>query len=378
MAGFYFHIPFCRQACRYCDFYFTVSTKYKDDVVKAMIKEIAERSSEYSQEKFSTLYFGGGTPSVLTIKDLDLLLDAVFDKYHFTGDPEFTFEANPDDLTPEYLNQLKSRGINRLSIGVQSFREQDLELMHRSHNAAQALKAIDAARDAGIDNLSIDLIYGIPGMTTGDFTDNIAKALSMNIPHLSAYHLTFEPGTVFDHWRKKGRLLPVDEEESLRQFKRLRALTGEKNYQHYEISNFALDGFYSKHNLSYWKQVPYIGIGPSAHSYLGKFRRWNISSNKDYIRGLLQNQGKYFDYEELTLDNLFNEFILTSLRTMWGIDMVRLRERFGDNYVKYTTKLAEKFFTSGMLLKNGDKIYLSENGLFAADYVMSEFFLVDE
>ncbi len=301
-------------------------------------------SAAFRDEVFDTLYFGGGTPSVLDPAELDAILDAIYRNYRFSDQVEFTLEANPDDLKPEYLRSIKDRGINRLSIGVQSFRDQDLELMRRSHNARQAKAAIMDVRDLGFDNFSIDLIYGVPGMGTGDFRRNLEQALELNVPHLSAYHLTYETGTVFDHWRKKGRLVPAEEEESLRQFSLLRTLTGEQGYHHYEISNFARDGFFSKHNLSYWRQVPYIGIGPSAHSYDGRQRRWNIPDLRKYTDALLKGEGKYYDYEELSNTDLYNEYILTSLRTMWGLDLHALAERFGDNYVKYAIERRRKIF----------------------------------
>ncbi|HYW95623.1 MAG TPA: radical SAM family heme chaperone HemW, partial [Bacteroidales bacterium] len=238
MAGLYVHIPFCRQACRYCDFYFTVSLKYRDDLVKALVREIELRSDEFRNLRFETLYFGGGTPSVLTADELATITDAVFRNYQFGEQPEFTLEANPDDLKPDYLKNIRNLGINRLSMGVQSFHDRDLELMRRSHTAKQAEKAIKLAQDTGFENMSVDLIYGIPGTTTIDFEENLIKVFEFNIPHISAYHLTFEPGTVFDHWLKKGRLAPVDEDESFHQFSLLKKLTAEQDFLHYEISNF--------------------------------------------------------------------------------------------------------------------------------------------
>ncbi len=346
--------------------------------MEAIVKEIQERAGEYRSQVFDTLYFGGGTPSILNIEELDIILDSVYKNYHFADQVEFTLEANPDDLNTTYLKTLRSRNVNRLSVGIQSFRQEDLVLMRRSHDAHQAGEAITNAQKSGFENISIDLIYGIPGMSSSDFSQNLKRAFTFNIPHISAYHLTFEPGTVFDHWRKKGKLLPVNEEESLLQFSLLREMTRNQNYLHYEISNFARENFFSKHNLSYWKQVQYIGIGPSAHSYNGKQRRWNISNSGKYVEEIRNNTGKYFDYEDLTTNDLFNEYVLTSLRTMWGMDLDEVRARFGVNYVKYISDVVKKFRNGGMIEIRGSKINLSEKGIFASDFVMSEFFKMDD
>ena len=377
MAGFYVHIPFCRQACRYCDFYFTVSLKYMPDLVKAMIAEMEMRAGEYSGQLFETLYFGGGTPSLLTMDDLDRLLETVYRCYHFSEDVEFTFEVNPDDLTVQYIHDLKARGVNRLSIGIQSFRDQDLNLMRRSHSAETARKALSFALEAGITNMSADLMYGVPGMSTGDFVKNLEELIQFGIPHISAYHLTFEEGTVFDHWKKRGRISPPPEDESLQQYAALRKITKKKGYLHYEISNFAQEGFFSRHNLNYWKQIPYIGIGPSAHSYAGDIRRWNISSLSKYISSLQNMDGKYFDKEILTVVDLYNEYVLTSLRTMWGINTDEIGRRFGDNYVKYTMETANKFIRGGELKVNDSILCLSEKGIYLADYLVREFFMTE-
>lgn len=376
MAGLYFHIPFCRKACRYCDFHFTVSLNQKSALLRAMVKEIESTSINYVKQKIDSIYFGGGTPSVLNREEILLLLEAAHKKFSISEEAEFSFEANPDDLTSEYINTLKNVGVNRLSVGIQSFRDIDLDLMRRSHNAEQALKAIQDAQNQGIDNISIDLIYGIPGMDSLAWKENINKALELKVPHISAYHLTFEPGTVFDHWRKKGRIFPVDEEESLKQFDILKSILKKNDFLHYEISNFGKLNYFSKHNSNYWKQVPYTGIGPSAHSFDGNERKWNISNNNKYINYLLNNESNFSEREILTISDKYNEYVLTGFRTMWGIDMNQIEERFGNNYVKYTKEVAQKYFSKEIIF-NGDNLKLSKQGIFLADYIIEKFFLED-
>lgn len=376
MAGFYVHIPFCRQACRYCDFHFSVSLKYIPEILEAMLKEIELKKEKFQEYDFQTLYFGGGTPSVLSSPQVEKLRDTILHHFNFIADFEFTIEANPDDLTTSYLKQLKSAGINRLSIGIQSFHDKDLILMRRSHDSSQAIRAIENSREIGIHNINADLIYGIPGLTLAEWEINLDQMLSLDIPHLSAYHLSFESGTVFDHWRKKGRIFEMEEKDSLRQFKMLIEKTREAGYIHYEISNFAKEGFISKHNTLYWKQIPYVGIGPSAHSFDGNLRFWNISNNKRYIKSLMNNEGNYCESEELSLDDKFNEYILTRLRTTWGIDKDEILQRFGDNYVKYTEEITEEQKNKNFLAEKGNIITLTEKGIFLSDQVIREFFRV--
>ena len=323
-----------------------------------------------------TIYFGGGTPSVLEPGEIEEILETIFRNYSVSKGAEISFEANPDDLKSEYLQNLKKLGINRLSIGIQSFIEKDLELLRRSHTAEQALNSVFHSINQGFKNINIDLIYGIPGQDTIQWGQNIDKALGLGIQHISAYHLTFEPGTVFDHWRKKGRISAVDEKQSMEQLEILIEKTGIKGFEHYEISNFAIPGFISRHNSNYWKQVNYIGIGPSAHSYDGKSRRWNIGNNLKYIQAVQKKGDKYYDYEELTQTDLYNEYILTSLRTVWGIDMTIIALKFGDNYVKYTNEKAERFLKGGELKKNGIIISLTEKGILISDFIISEFFII--
>ncbi len=376
MSAFYLHIPFCRQACRYCDFHFAVSLSYRDEMFQAMIREIKMRKSEFAGEKFSSIYFGGGTPSILMDSELATLMDAIFENYSFEVSPEVTFEANPDDISNKYVLQLQKRGINRLSLGVQSFRDNDLQIMRRSHNAGQALKAIRTAQDLGLTNINIDLMYGVPGLDLQAWITNLEQAFGSHVQHISAYHLTYEPGTVFDHWQKKGRLVPISEEAGVSQFGVLQSMSSAHGFIHYEISNFAREGFYSKHNTSYWKQVPYIGIGPSAHSFYGNTRKWNVSNNKRYISMIMNGDLQYSEQETLTPRDQFNEYLLTSLRTMWGIDLQTIHQRYGLNYVKYTEKIAGIFLQSGEMIKKGPNLSLTKKGIFVADFVVREFFLV--
>lgn len=376
VAGFYVHIPFCRQACRYCDFHFSVSLQFIEKMIDAMEIEIQQKAEQFKEVELRTLYFGGGTPSVLSPGEINRIIKAVKENFKTIPQLEISFEANPDDLIPDYLEALKQAGIDRLSIGIQSFRDKDLVLMRRSHNAAQALEGVQNAKKIGFEDINCDLIYGIPGLDVESWRENLQNLLNLNIQHVSAYHLTFEPGTVFDHWRKKGRIFPVEEEESIRQFKILISETGKSGFIHYEISNFAIPGFFSKHNLTYWKNENYIGIGPSAHSYDGKTRFWNISSNKKYIEKLLSGDHNYYENEELGKDDLYNEYVLTSLRTMWGMDMNEIRLRFGNNYVKYTDDIARNFVERNLMEQIDEKVKLSQEGIFLADQIMREFFRI--
>jgi oxygen-independent coproporphyrinogen III oxidase len=376
VAGIYIHIPFCRKACRYCDFHFNVSLVRKQEMVKCIMQEINDRKQELYGELIETIYFGGGTPSVLDDMQIKSILSAISMNHNVLTDAEISFEANPDDLNVEYLKMLKENGINRLSIGIQSFFDKDLVLMNRSHNAGQAHKAIRNSKEEGFSNISIDLIYGIPGQGCEEWGKNIDIVLESGIQHISAYHLTYEPGTVFTHWIKKGRMRPVEEEESLKQFELLIERTSTKGFEHYEISNFALPGYISKHNSNYWNQVNYIGFGPSAHSYNGITRRWNISSNIKYMQSFRERDDKYFDIEDLTIQNLYNEYMLTSLRTSRGADLEVIASGFGIDYVKYTEKTAIQFLKNGTMVKSSNRLKLSHEGIFIADFVISKFICV--
>lgn len=324
-------------------------------------------------ELINSIYFGGGTPSVLEMGEIASILESIKKNYTIGSEPEISFEANPEDLKKEYLTGLREIGINRLSIGIQSFHNSDLELMHRIHSAEQAITCVKDAKDVGFDNISIDLIYGIPRQEAGVWEENLDIAFSLRVQHFSAYHLTYEAGTIFDHWVKKGRIKPIQEEDSIQQFKTLLKKTRENGFEHYEISNFSLPGFQSRHNSSYWHQEKYIGVGPSAHSFDGKSRRWNFKSNKKYSENI-SNGTEYFETEVLTEENQYNEFIMTNMRTMAGVSLATINERFGKDYANYFLSQAEKFVENGSVKREGEIFRFSEEGIFISDHIISEIF----
>jgi oxygen-independent coproporphyrinogen III oxidase len=343
-------------------------------MVKAIGRELYDRIAYLPDNEITTIYFGGGTPSVLSEGDLQYLM-SVIKEFNINKEAEISFETNPDDLSEHYLRMLSNNGINRLSIGIQSFSDDDLTLMRRSHNAQQAFHSIERAIMMGFENISIDLIYGIPGMDLQKWERNLDIAIGMSIPHISAYHLTFEPRTVFDHWVKKGRLLPVSEEDSMEQFNLLREkLSGRGLYHHYEISNFAKEGYYSKHNTNYWKQVPYLGVGPSAHSYNGSSRRWNMSSNKRYIDNIM-NGIVFFEEEKLSKDDLYNEYLMTSLRTDWGVDTHYMINHFGEEKLDSFLLAVQKHISNDTIQQEGSVYKLSDKGIFLADGIISDLFI---
>jgi oxygen-independent coproporphyrinogen III oxidase len=378
VAGLYLHIPFCRKLCYYCDFHFTVSLKDKSRLVDALIMEIRNRKDEYNDLVFDTIYFGGGTPSVLDIKEVESIFEAINRNCRIASNPEITFEANPDDLNLDYLNNLKSNTpINRLSIGIQSFVDKHLKLMNRRHNSIEAIESINRSRLTGFSNINIDLIYGIPGMSLSTWENNLKIFKSLEVEHLSAYHLTFEPKTVFSHYLKKGKIKQIKENLSLRQFELLQNFAEEAAYDHYEISNFARNGNYSRHNLAYWTGKPYIGIGPSAHSFSINERRWNISNNTKYCASILQNVNDYFEKEIIDLRTAYNDYLLTSLRTKWGINREVLKLKYGEKYLDYFNSLSEKFISDGTIITENQISFLSAKGKFIADYIISELMMVD-
>jgi oxygen-independent coproporphyrinogen III oxidase len=377
VAGLYLHIPFCRKLCFYCDFHFTVSLKDKERLVKALISELRNRKSEAEGIPIETIYLGGGTPSVLAIDELNGLFQAISENYAVSASPEITLEANPDDLTSAYLENIrKSTPVNRLSIGIQSFIDRDLLFLNRRHTAKEGFMRIKTAQEFGFTNLNIDLIYGIPGMSLTDWETNLRTFLELDLPHLSAYHLTIETKTVFGHYLKKGKITPVDETISMNQFELLMAFSESHGYDHYEISNLAKPGFYSKHNLAYWTGKPYIGIGPSAHSYSGNQRRWNISNNTRYCEALERKTTDYFETETIDTDTAYNEYLLTALRTKWGIDTRFIKENFGLRYFDLCRDEALRFIQDGTLLEIENYLILSTKGKFLADFVISAMMIV--
>jgi len=374
MRRIYIHIPFCRQACRYCDFFFSVSLRYLDSYVDRLVEEIIQRSATNPGTKLDTLYLGGGTPSLLTEQHLDRMVSALLRFHSFREEPEWTIECNPDDLDQKRLSYLRSIGFNRLSIGIQSFNEQDLELMRRSHSARQAAASVQAAASSGFRNISIDLIYGIPGQSVEQWEENIEKALRLPVSHISAYHLTFEPGTVFDHWRKKGRLLPVHEEESVQQYNILRKKLLPAGFEHYELSNFGLAGYRSEHNMIYWSGKPYLGFGPSAHSYDGVSRSWNFSSLKGYLEGIAGGRA-ISETEHLSTKEHYHDYLITSLRTRWGCDPKHLEKKFGLTYREYFETKARSYLEAGILYYTEGRIVINPERWLIADHILRELFM---
>jgi len=383
MPGIYLHIPFCKQACHYCDFHFSVSLEKKDALLNTLLKEIELQKNYFSASPrmesvgVRTIYFGGGTPSLLSGSEIKKILGRISDFHSVSSDAEITLEANPDDLTKEKLDSLRDAGINRLSIGIQSFSDIDLKFMNRVHDSKQALASVKAAQEAGFDNITIDLIYGTPNLSNEQWIQNLHTAFSLNVPHLSCYSLTIEPRTALAQFIKKGKVPPTDEQKSVDQFEILMNLAAENGFEQYEISNFAKDKKYSLHNSSYWKNEPYLGLGPSAHSYNGTTRQWNISNNSLYIQSLEKNIIP-FEQEELTLSQRYNEYILTSLRTVWGCDANLIEKKFGEKILNDFIESVKEPVQKKWIEKNKTVFKLTSTGKFFADKIASDLFLAPE
>jgi len=374
MRGLYIHIPFCKQACRYCDFFFSVSLKYLDEYVERLVEEISRRSVSHKGTELSTLYLGGGTPSLLSEAHLQKIISALNDFYTFKETAEWTLECNPDDLNPERISFLLSLGFNRLSVGIQSFEEADLTLMRRSHSSQQAKESVLRASEAGFSNISIDLIYGLPGQSSQKWEKNLDRALSLPISHISAYHLTYEPGTVFDHWRKKGRLVPALEEESVKQFSILRERLLANDFDHYELSNFARSGARSAHNLIYWSGQAYMGFGPSAHSYDGEQRSWNVSSLRGYLDGVKKGL-TISETENLSTKDKYHDYLISTLRTKWGCDPEQVNSRFGRAYLEHFEKNAQTFLEEGSLHWKDGSLAIKPESWFVTDLILRSLFM---
>ena len=381
MAGIYIHIPFCKQACYYCDFHFSTSLKKKTELVYALVREIELRKSEFKDIVVETIYFGGGTPSILSIKELQLLLNTVYKNYKVTENPEITLEANPDDLVSvqsqsrTIFEDYKSLGINRLSIGVQSFFEEDLKLMNRAHNADEAKSCLKEASKY-FDNISLDLIYGIPGVSNERWVQNIQTALSFNIPHISSYALTVEPKTALESFIKKGVIENVDDAQAEQQFYLLIDTLEAAGFVHYELSNFGKPDYYSKNNTAYWLGKPYIGIGPSAHSYNGNERGWNIRNNSKYISALIENVLP-IEKEILTVTDKYNEYVMTGLRTIWGVSLDKIEVEFGILYKKYVLEQVTFYLDNDLLYIKDNKILVTKKGKFLSDGIASDLFKIN-
>ena len=374
MAGIYIHIPFCRKLCSYCDFYHIITQSDNKQYIEALNREAFLRRDYLGNQPVSTIYIGGGTPSVLQPPEIKSILDNIGRNFRFDDDPEVTIELNPDDVNDEFLDGLKKTIVNRISIGIQSWRDQDLKFMNRRHTASAAAIALDKIFDAGYDNVTIDLIYGIPGMLAADWASNLDISFSYNIKHLSAYHLTIEQGTMLGKMKEKGALSEIDEDESASQFQLLIEKAGSAGFIHYEISNFGLPGFLSVHNSNYWKQVSYLGLGPSAHSFNGYSRQWNVRDVKKYIKAV-DSGCLDFDIEELDRKTRFNEYLMTSLRTMWGISLDYVEEAFDKEGYDYIKNLSGKFIDYGLMKQEKNTLILTNQGKMISDNIISELML---
>ena len=375
MAGIYIHIPFCKQACFYCDFHFSTSLKKKDALISCLVKEIELRKKELNSQIVETIYFGGGTPSMLSSKEIYLLIAAVYEHHTVVTAPEITLEANPDDLSEEKIIELSKTPINRLSIGVQSFFEKDLKLMNRAHSSSEAHASLKIATRY-FENISVDLIYGIPGLTNEEWQQNIQTALRFNIPHISSYALTVEPKTALEALIKKGEIEKVDDDLAQRQFFILRDVLEQEKFVHYELSNFGKQNYFSKNNTAYWLGKPYTGIGPSAHSFDGKQRSWNVRNNTKYIKEIEQDRLP-IEREVLSVTDRYNEYVMTGLRTIWGVSLEKIKTDFGSKYVTYIQTESEKYIQQKLLCIEDDTLKTTKEGAFLVDGIAAHLFLLN-
>ncbi|MCG8238059.1 radical SAM family heme chaperone HemW [Tenacibaculum finnmarkense] len=374
MAGIYIHIPFCKQACFYCDFHFSTSLKKKDELISCLITELEIRKNELQNELIETIYFGGGTPSLLSSEEIKSLLNTVYQHYKVIENPEITLEANPDDLSEEKILELANSPINRLSIGVQSFFEEDLKSMNRAHNSKEAKECLSIATRY-FDNITVDLIYGVPDMSNERWKENLQIAFDFGVNHISSYALTVEPKTVLDSFVKNGKYPEPDETEAKEHFDILVAETAKNGFVHYEISNFGKPAYFSKHNTSYWLGKKYIGIGPSAHSFSKTHRSWNIANNAKYIKEL-QEGNLPNEQEELSEEDQFNEYLMTGLRTIWGVSLAEIQANFKACFKEDLLKSSKKFIAEGLLIIENNTLKTTPKGKFLADGLASELFRI--
>lgn len=382
MSGIYIHIPFCKQACYYCDFHFSTSLKKKDELVKALARELILRKGELQNQTIETIYFGGGTPSLLTIDELRLLIDSIYLNYSVSDNPEITLESNPDDLSKQKLNDLTTSRINRLSIGIQSFFEDDLQSMNRAHSSQEAKQCLEEATKH-FSNITIDLIYGIPNMSIEKWNKNLQTAFSFGVNHISSYALTVEPKTALASFIKKGTYPPIDDDLALQHFDLLMAETEQQGFVHYEISNFGKKGYFSKHNTSYWQGKSYLGIGPSAHSFNGKQRSWNVSNNTIYIKSI-QDNTLPSKVETLSKQDRYNEYVMTGLRAIWGVSLNKIETDFGIDYKEHLIASAKKFINQELLIIEDCKteqgisiLKPTKKGKFLIDGIASDLFILN-
>ena len=375
MASIYIHIPYCKQQCTYCNFHFKIIQNDKAEMLKSIKKEIRMRQAYLNNATISSIYFGGGTPSILNKEEIKGVVDTIY--HHFKIDPkaEITLECNPDDLHAEMLTDLKEIGINRLSIGIQSFDDADLKFMNRSHNAKQALNCIQLAKEVGFKNITIDLIYGLPSQSNEKWEQNLKQMLALDVQHFSAYALTVEPKTALKHLIDKKKITPLEEKITVEHFNTLVRIATENNFIHYEISNFGEEGFFSNHNTAYWKNQHYLGVGPSAHSFNGTSRQWNIANNRKYIEKVNKNEA-YFEVEKLSNAQQYNEYIFTALRTIWGVELDYITTQFGEEAQQYFEKQVQNWLAQNKIKQLEDTYTLTGTGKLYADAIASDLFIV--
>jgi len=378
LAGIYLHIPFCKQRCTYCDFYKETGSAEAqiDAFVDALVEEIHLRKSYLNDENISTVYFGGGTPSVLNFNQFKRIFNAIYQNFQLDADAEITLEGNPDDLTVAYFESISPLPFNRLSIGIQSFNDKYLKNINRRHNAKQAREAVENARKFGFSNISIDLIYALPGQTLNDWKEQLEEAFKLDVEHISAYGLTYEEGTALWTKRNKGLVKVVNDDLTLEMFDFMRIKIKEHGFEAYEISNYAKPGYRSRHNSAYWEFVPYLGLGPSAHSFDGKTRQWNVASVFKYISNLT-SKSPFFEKEILTLQDFYHDFIMVSLRTSEGINLETLNKKFGKEMHDYCLQNAKNQIVNKNLILKNNKLFLSESGIHLANLIIMELMITD-
>lgn len=376
MAGIYLHIPFCKQRCTYCDFYKEIAPEHVDELVNTLITELRLRKDYLKGHSISTIYFGGGTPSVLNYSQFKNIFDEIFHLFEVDVNPEITMEANPDDLTVTYLESLSPLPFNRISIGIQSFDDDDLIKINRRHNSQQAIDAVKNAKTAGFNNISIDLIYALPGQSIDNWKKQLENAFALNVEHISAYGLTYEKGTELWRQRNKGLLSVVEDEVTIQMYEYMLLKMSENNYEAYEISNFSKSGYRSQHNSAYWKFIPYLGIGPSAHSFDGNSRQWNIASVKKYIERIASGD-IYYEKEILSTQDNYNDYIMVALRTAEGIHLNHVKDKFGNIYLTDCLKNAAVYIKSNDLIIEDEKLYLSQKGIHISNLIIMELMKTD-
>ena len=371
MAGIYIHIPFCKRRCIYCDFFSTTQSEKKPAYVHALCQELDMRKDYLEGEYIETIYLGGGTPSQLSQEELEEIFSTLYNIYKVKEDAEITLEANPDDLTPEYVHMLRSLPINRISMGIQTFQEETLKLLHRRHTARQAIEAFQRCREAGFQNISIDLMYGLPGETLNTWKQDLQQAIALRPEHISAYHLIYEEGTALWKLKEQHQVEEADEDLSVTLFRTLIDELTRAGYEHYEISNFCLPGLHSRHNSSYWTGKKYLGCGPSAHSFNGTSRQWNVASLDKYIHAIQQGKLDY-EIEELDIYTRYNDFVITAIRTHWGMSLSQLRSTYGEELYRYCLRMAKPHLAQGVLEMKEDTLKLTKEGIFISDGIMSD------